>query len=544
MINNSISQQDIQDIEKCFFKNYTLYEINFLNIYTVPAPFIMFLYEQIEILKQNVSISINKNRLSKYFHQLGFQSNFLSQLTKKQVNNPNKNVIAIGGSANSTKKIIEILKDIDTLKFTTFLIQHVSPNTSSIFDSLLQNYVEARIVYAKNGMHIQEGYVYIAPADKHLEVVHNIIYLNKSEVVNFARPSISVSFNSLAQEYQDNILFILECGYGEDGVDALESLTKIGSTIIIQNPKECKADQIPLSALKKRNSYNFMLNVHEIIMYVDLMALKFETSFELIEYLFLQIYKKYEYDFRSYQKEYTIRRLKAFMIKHSIRDIKSAVVLIIFNKIAFKSFFLDLSINVTEFFREEKSLKRMKTILQTQYKNNYKIKIWSAGCSNGKEVYSMNIILDKLGLLNKSLIYATDFNPIVIEEAKNGIYSLQNLNSLKEKYKNIFQEDLIDESFDINNKFIKVKDKVKKNTLFFTHNLEKDSVFNEFDIIECKNVLIYFNDELKQKIFNLFYESLKFGGYLCLGSSELLHKEFYEKFNKQDEQYNIYKKVA
>ena len=543
LLDGVISKSETENIELLLNKSYYLYEINFSNIYTISDKLILLLYKNIYKLNKNIEIVVSKNRLSKYLHQLGFNTIFVSSLKKLQIKNHSQNVLAIGGSANSSEKIINILSKIDTSLFTTFIIQHVNSKSSSVFNKVLAPCVDAKVVYVEDRMEVKQGYIYIAKADWHMKVIDGFIHLDNSIPVNYSRPSISVSFESLSKEYKDRLVVVLECGYGTDGVDSLHNAIKIGSTVIIQNPKKCEAKIIPKSAIEL-NNYHFVFDEETIVEYLSLMVRKFKNNKELLKYFFDEIYRKYEYDYRNYQEEYVQRRVESFMIKHAIKDLKVAVILVLFNKIAFKSLFLDLSINVTEFFREIESLKKIKNILEKEYRNNFKIKIWSAGCSSGKEVYSMGILLDKLGLIDKSLIYATDFNPVVIEEAKNAIYPLEQFKKAKEKFDALSLDGLLDDEFDINDNFVKIKDRVKKNILFFTHNLEKDSVFNEFDIIECKNVLIYFNDELKNKIVNLLYDSLKFGGYLSLGSSELLSVEFNDKFEICDEKSKIYKKVA
>ena len=150
----------------------------------------------------------------------------------------------------------------------------------------------------------------------------------------------------------------------------------------------------------------------------------------------------------------------------------------------------------------------------------------------------------ELGLLHKSIIYSTDFNPIVIEEAKNSIYSLERFNKAKEAYGRLDFKTPLKNYFEVNTKFVKVKEHLKQNILFFVHNLEKDSVFNEFDMIECKNVMIYFNEELKQNIFKIFYDSLKFGGHLFLGPSEMLPSNFEDRFEVCDDVNKIYRKIV
>ena len=237
------------------------------------------------------------------------------------------------------------------------------------------------------------------------------------------------------------------------------------------------------------------------------------------------------------------RRIGIFMLKHDIKHIKDAVVTILFNSSAFKGFFLELSINVTELFRKPESFKNSVKLLNKYHKNSHALKVWSAGCSSGEEVYSLSILLDSLGLLGKSLIYATDFNSVVLNEAKNGLYSSESYEEAEINFAQTGIETELGKYITTNKHFININENIKSKILFFQHNLIEDSSFNEFDIIICKNVIIYFDDNLQKKVFQLFYDSLKFGGYLVLGESEYLSPSFVDKFEQSCINCKAFKKV-
>ncbi len=543
VISNSVSDDEIIELEELLNEKFDLFSINFTHIYNISTALVELLYKHREVLQKNIKIIVDKSRLSKYLNHIGLKGLFVSKLKNRQSANPNINVLVIGGSANSSEKMIEILSNIDTTKFIIFLVQHIDAKVEGVFDDILSNYVDAKISYARDGMDVELGHIYLANKDKHLMVKDSKISLADGMIKNGARPSISVTFNSLAHEYKDNLIAVLTCGYATDGVDALATLKRNHSVSIIQNPDNCEAKSIPKEA-KNRKIYDFVLNTQDIAFYIRCMSLHYSSTDEWIKYLLDKLYIRYEYDFRCYNSDSVKRRVEQFMIKHRIKDIKIFVILVLFNKSAFKSLFLDLSINVTEFFRKVDASKKMIEIINKDHKHCYNIKIWSAGCSSGEEVYSTAIILSELGLLHKSIIYATDFNPIVIEEARNGIYSLERFYKAKESYEEFHFESPLLNYFEINTKFVKVKKEIKKKVLFFVHNLEKDSVFNEFDMIECKNVMIYFDEKLKQHIFEMFYDSLKFGGHLFLGPSEMLPMNFMGRFEQCPDGCKIYKKVA
>jgi len=538
---DKVEENDLEVLSELLKKKGYLFEINFINLYLLSPSCIDMIYHHQYELQQNIKLTTNKGKLSKYLHNLGFTIFF--HPNQKYRLNLDIDVLAIGGSANSSEKIIEILSQIKLEKFAVFIIQHVNPKHEGLFDTILAKYVTAKVDYAVDGMNVQKGHIYLAPRDKHLKVYHGEIVLDEGAKVHSARPSISVSFTSLSEEYKENFLALLTCGYIDDGVDSLSTLKTNNSTIIIQKPEECQADSMPNFA-KKQAIYDFIFTTKESIKYINMLHLDIDTEKTWLDLLLYGIYEEYEYDFRLYYQEPIKRRVISFMSKYSIDTIKELSFLVFFNKSIFNSLFLDLSINVTDFFRKERSSQNMISLIQKEYKNCYNIKLWSAGCSNGKEVYSTAIILNELGLLNKSIIYATDINPIVIQEAKNGVYELQKYKKAELVYKNFGFQHALSHYFIINDYYVKVKSILQEKVLFFVHNLAKDSVFNEFDMIECKNVMIYFDDTLKERVFQLFYDSLKFGGHLFLGESEELLEQFQTRFKKCHDDCKIYRKIA
>ena len=544
-INQDISTNEVESILKLLEEKYIKYTFIFARIYTIPSSLANLLHQYIKELKYNIEIITNKGRLSRYFHSIGFESRFESMLTTLQVKNADIKVIVIGGSADSSEKIMQILSGIDVSKFIIIIIQHIDASGDNYFDKILAKQTNTDVKFAENAQSMKIGNIYIAPQDKHLKIDNNgKLVLEDSEKVNYARPSISVTFSSFSNYYRDKLLVILQCGYAHDGVDSLELLKNNNSTIILQDSDGCpNAKSIPSKA-KDSNFYNFVLHTDEIISYLKIMYKNLDTEDEWIEYLLWQIKDKYDYDFKLYQRSSIQRRVKSFMSKHSIKSIKNVVILILCSQGAFKSLFLELSINVTKLFRRPQSYKKMIDIIQKEHQHSYKIKLWSAGCSSGEEVYSSAIILNELGLLHKSLIYATDFNPVVIKEAENGIYPRAKFEKSQQLYKELNLNTPLSYYFNINSDYVEIIDKIKEKVMFFVHNLEEDTVFNEFDIIECKNVLIYFDDVLQDRVFKLLYNSLKFGGHLFLGESEYLPKYYLDKFTQCNDGCKMYKKVA
>lgn len=255
-----------------------------------------------------------------------------------------------------------------------------------------------------------------------------------------------------------------------------------------------------------------------------------------------KIYAQYGYDYTGYQIESIMRRIKISMLRVGLYRFKDFEAAVLQDIEMFEQLFLDFSINTTEFFRNPEVFKMVRDKL-LPYLNSYAhIKIWCVGCSSGKEAYSLAILLDELGLLNKSIIYATDINPYIIEEAKNGLFSTDNIDSDIFNYKQAGGCGNFVDYFDLNNTYMRIKKQLQKSILFFQHSLIGSGILNEFQLILCRNVLIYFKPELQEKVLETFYKSLDRSGFLVLGISEgMLLNSGDSYFLKYSDKEKVYK---
>ncbi|MEI7662852.1 MAG: CheR family methyltransferase [Bacteroidota bacterium] len=198
--------------------------------------------------------------------------------------------------------------------------------------------------------------------------------------------------------------------------------------------------------------------------------------------------------------------------------------------------------NVTEFFRNPLTFLAVREKVLTYLDSFPHIKIWSAGCSTGQEAVTLTILLDELGILHKSQIYASDINPFVVEEAQNGLYSLEMIENSRANYKLSGGTGDFDNYFTIKDGYAQIKDYLKDKILFFQHSLLNKGAFNEFHLVLCRNVLIYFDQNLQNSVLDLFFRSLDMNGFLVLGESESITSypigfQIFDKTNK------IFKKI-
>ncbi len=260
--------------------------------------------------------------------------------------------------------------------------------------------------------------------------------------------------------------------------------------------------------------------------------------------LFLEaIFNKYGYDFRNYSKAHVKRRLINRMNTSKLESISQMQHRVLHEPGFFELILRDLSINVTEMFRDPSFYLALRREVIPLLKTYPYLKIWHAGCSTGEEVYSFAIVLKEEGLYDRVQIYATDFNTNVLDIAKKGIYPISRIKDFTANYQQAGGKQSFSDYYMADYNSVIFNQSLKKNIVFAEHNLVTDSVFAEVNIIICRNVLIYFNRDLQNKVFNLFSDSLINGGFLCLGSKETLQfSSQAETFDTINNHEKLYKK--
>ncbi len=241
-----------------------------------------------------------------------------------------------------------------------------------------------------------------------------------------------------------------------------------------------------------------------------------------ITILLSDLFELYGYDFTNYSKASLKRRILRLCSLDKFPSFAELRYRLKSDPTYLQRFVEEITVNVTEMFRDPQFYKMLRTEVLPSLGSKPFLRIWHAGCSTGEEVYSMAILLKELNLLHKSLLYATDLNPTVLEKARKGIFPLPHLKLYSENY--IASGGIHDFSsyYTAHYGQVKFREELSEKMIFSTHNLVSDRSFNEFDLILCRNVLIYFDKDLQETVLRLFDESLGSLGYLALGSKETL----------------------
>ena len=263
-----------------------------------------------------------------------------------------------------------------------------------------------------------------------------------------------------------------------------------------------------------------------------------------IELLLEGIFRHYGFDFRSYAYASIRRRLWKRIEEEGLSNVSALQERVLHEPALMEKLLLDLSINVTAMFRDPSFYVTFREHVVPLLRTYPFIRIWHAGCSTGEEVYSMAMLLREEGLYDRSRIYATDINEVVLARAKAGIFPLERMQEYTENYMRAGGKRSFSEYYTAKYGGALFDQSLTKNVVFSQHNLVTDRSFSEFNVILCRNVLIYFDKTLQSKVHSLFYDSLAMFGMLVLGSKETLrfmaHEECYEQMAPPEK---IFRKV-
>ncbi len=259
---------------------------------------------------------------------------------------------------------------------------------------------------------------------------------------------------------------------------------------------------------------------------------------EEINQLLTDLIDTYGYDFTGYSMPMLQRRINQFYNLQQAGNFPALRYLLKNDPQYFRLFISKIMVPVTEMFRDPSFFAALRTAILPALSNFPLIRIWHAGCSTGEEVYSMAILLKELHLLHKSILYATDINPEALETASKGIFPQKPFQHYADNYLKAGGELLLQNYYGPYFGQVKFLDELKKRMVFSTHNLAADTSFNQFQLVICRNVLIYFNQDMQNRVFTLFDSSLESKGFLALGSKETLRfshlNQHYQKANLKE----------
>ncbi len=250
------------------------------------------------------------------------------------------------------------------------------------------------------------------------------------------------------------------------------------------------------------------------------------------------IYQRWGYDFRDYNPASLKRRIRRIVEFEELSSISALQELVLRDSACMQRFLANLVVSVTSIFRDPGFYLAFRRVVVSLLKERSSLRIWHAGCASGEEVYSMAILLHEEGLLDRTRIYATDLDQAALDRAKGGIYRLGLMKEYTENYQAAGGKATFSDYYHAGHGHVVMRKDLSKNIVWARHNLVTDASFNEFDLILCRNVLIYFNARLQERVHRLFYQSLAEGGVLVLGRQETMrltpHESHYETLDGRE----------
>ncbi|MFH2074267.1 MAG: CheR family methyltransferase [Pseudomonadota bacterium] len=264
-----------------------------------------------------------------------------------------------------------------------------------------------------------------------------------------------------------------------------------------------------------------------------------------IDLLLEAVYRRHGYDFRSYARASIERRIRQFMSGAGCASVSELIPKVLHDREFFSRLARYFSIQVTEIFRDPFFYSAVREKVVPLLRTWPHFKIWHAGCATGEEVYSLAIVLKEEGIYDRATIYATDFNDETLDQASEAVYEIAKMKDATQNYQLAGGKASFSEYYHARYNAAAMDGSLKERITFANHNLAVDEAFGEMHLVFCRNVLIYFNRELKNRALELFTVSLVHGGFLCLGSKEdLQFTSVSNRYEVVDRKARIYKKKS
>ncbi len=424
------------------------------------------------------------------------------------------------------------------------VVQHVSPDHESKMVELLSRRSRWPVVAAEDQQAFQGRHVYVTPPNCEITVAEGSIVLSEQQRKGRAVPSIDNFLTSLAADRQQQAIAIILSGTGKDGAQGVADIQEHGGYVMVQQPDEAQHSGMPESAIQT-GQVNVVLAVREMGERLDEIVshphrtsrLTSETS---LQGIFRLMTDRLGTDFSKYKPSTIRRRINKRLDALSLDSIDAYHTHIQKNPDEIDTLFQTVLIGVTQFFRDKGAFEKIRKYVEEIVANKKPgdpIRAWSVGCASGEEPYSIAILIAEVLGENADQypvqIFATDIDERALATGRRGFYSEAATEDLTEAQ--------LERHFNRTANGYELKKSLRQWVLFSRHDISNDPPFVRINLITCRNLLIYFDNELQQKVIPLFHYGLRSQGYLLLGKSENI-TQFPHLFSKKDSRHKIFKK--
>lgn len=465
-------------------------------------------------------------------------------------------IVGVGASAGGLEAFTQLFKNLPANPGMAFvLIQHLAPAHESMLTELLSKTTAMPVKEVKDGMTVEPNNVYVIPPDTEMVIFQGVLHLTPREEGRRPHMPIDSFLRSLAQDRRNNAVAVIMSGSGSDGSNGIRAVKGEGGIVFAQD-ETAKYDGMPKSALDT-GSVDFVLPPDKIA--AELLRIRLHPYLVIarpgeavqimpaeendLNKIFIMLRSAKGVDFTSYKRSTIIRRITRRMLLQKIEGMKEYVPYLKKNLSEIETLYQDILINVTSFFRDPEAFAALKRIvfphIVTKAAGDVPVRIWIPACSTGEEAYSVAIALmeymDDNNISRPVHLFATDIDDIAVEKARRGIYP-ENISRdvSPERLRRFFEK--TGNSYVVN-KF------VRDMCIFAKQNMVKDPPFSKIDLISCRNLLIYFGQELQKRAISTVSYALNPKGFLMIGPSETVG-EFADLFSVVDKKHAIYAKKA
>ncbi|MGM0606775.1 MAG: CheR family methyltransferase [Candidatus Muiribacteriota bacterium] len=457
-------------------------------------------------------------------------------------------VVGVGASAGGLEALQSFFKNMPlNTKMSFVVVQHLSPDYKSVMDELLGRITKLKIQIAEDGMSILPNNIYLIPPKNNIYIFKNKLFLQKHGERKGLNFPIDIFFRSLAAEKGKNSIGVILSGTGSDGTLGGRAIKEVGGIVMVQDLNSAKFDGMPRNSiatglvdfvLPSSEMAEALINYikHPFINKKDNLIKDKQKSLDTISKIIMILREYSGLDFSLYKKNTIIRRLERRVTINGFQKLEDYFNFLVKSDNEKQVLYRELLIGVTRFFRDSDSFMQLKDKVLPKLIENKSIRIWSAGCSTGEEVYSLAILINEFLEQNKLecevKIFATDVDKNAVSRASEGVYPESVISDIDPV--------LVSKYFTRKEWGFQANDIIRKKIVFACHNILKDSPFSRLDILVCRNLFIYFKPEVQKRMLSMFYYSLKPAGVLFLGSSESLG-EMEKWFKCIDKKAKIYR---
>ncbi|WP_343697902.1 CheR family methyltransferase [Flavobacterium sp.] len=465
---------------------------------------------------------------------------------------PNFPITAIAGSTGEIKALQTIVSQIPEDSGTAYVVlQHLAAEQSDNLKEVLTLSAKIPVVEIISEINFQPNHIYIVPENNYLLAEEGVLKMHAIKRIDKISKNIDISLEAIALVYKSFAIGIVLSGTSFDGTNGLKKIKEFGGVTIVQNPENAVYKAMPQNAIDA-DAADFILAPENIVLqianihksYLNNHAYSEEENIpkkeeNVLNQILNLVLQKTGNDFFHYKQPTIIRRITRRMLVLKKETISDYYNILRIDKNEQELLFNDLLIPVTYFFRDEDSFESLsKNVFPQLIQNsvNNTLRVWVPGCSTGEEAYSLAIVICEYLSQNnikdlKVQIFASDISEKSIAKARSAMYSAQDIQHISEtRLEHYFTKR--DGNYHVN----KV---IRDMCIFATHNFIKDPPFARIDLVSCRNVMIYFDSFLQEKVLSSFHYSLKEKGFLFLGKSESANnaQHLFDTVVKQDKIY-------